>query len=177
MMGSSSVARILTMIRRRGPALASAMLVFAAACAVAPAQERAVAQESRAGPLVGAKAAPKAAPKGAPKAAPKAAPKGAPKATLTPAERAQIQYGRQIAVAQCSSCHALDDAANSPNPEAPPLRNALWRFERDGLANYFIEALQVGHGDMPLFDFTPIATDALIAYLKSIKTSEDIDEK
>lgn len=165
MMGSSSVARILTMIRRRGPALASAMLVFAAACAVAPAQERAVAQESRAGPLVGAKAAPKAAPK------------GAPKATLTPAERAQIQYGRQIAVAQCSSCHALDDAANSPNPEAPPLRNALWRFERDGLANYFIEALQVGHGDMPLFDFTPIATDALIAYLKSIKTSEDIDEK
>lgn len=164
-MGSSSVARILTMIRRRGLALASAMLVFAAACAVAPAQERAVAQESRAGPLVGAKAAPKAAPK------------GAPKATLTPAERAQIQYGRQIAVAQCSSCHALDDAANSPNPEAPPLRNALWRFERDGLANYFIEALQVGHGDMPLFDFTPIATDALIAYLKSIKTSEDIDEK
>lgn len=165
MIGASSVAAILTMIMRRGPALASAMLVFAAACAVAPAQERAVAQESRAGPLVGAKAAPKAAPK------------GAPKATLTPAERAQIQYGRQIAVAQCSSCHALDDAANSPNPEAPPLRNALWRFERDGLANYFIEALQVGHGDMPLFDFTPIATDALIAYLKSIKTSEDIDEK
>jgi hypothetical protein len=30
---------------------------------------------------------------------------------------------------------------------------------------------------MPLFDFTPIATDALIAYLKSIKTARDIDEK
>ena len=157
MMGSSSVAQILTMILRRGPALTSAMLVFAAACAVAPAQERDVAKESRTGTAIGAK--------------------GAPKATPTPAERAQIQYGRQIAVAQCSSCHALDDAANSPNPAAPPLRNALWRFERDGLANYFIEALQVGHGDMPLFDFTPIGTDALIAYLKSIKTSEDIDEK
>ena len=114
-------------------------------------------QENRAGAALEASAAGKPAP--------------------SPAERAQIQYGREIAVAQCSSCHALDNNVKSPNRDAPPLRSALWRFEQDGLANYFIEALRVGHGDMPLFDFTPIGADALIAYLKSIKTPGDTDEK
>ena len=103
--------------------------------------------------------------------------KAGPKPFRTAAELAQIQYGRDIAVEHCSTCHALDNKPKSPNPDAPPLRNALWRFEERGLATYFIEALQVGHGDMPLFDFIPIGTDALIAYLQSIKTPHDIDQK
>ena len=144
-------------IPRRTMALAGTILAFAAVCAAASAQERNAAPDGRTRAVVDADAA--------------------PKPNLTPAERAQIQYGREIAVTHCASCHALDAAAKSPNPQAPPLRNALWRFEQDGLAIYFIEALQVGHGDMPLFDFTPIGTDALIAYLKSIRTPRDIDEK
>jgi mono/diheme cytochrome c family protein len=96
---------------------------------------------------------------------------------LSPATRAQIEYGREIAASQCSSCHALDNEVESPNPGAPPLRNALWRFEAEPLAIYFIEALRVGHGDMPVFDFTPVGADALIAYLKSIKAPHDADER
>jgi mono/diheme cytochrome c family protein len=138
-------------------ALAGVIFALAVVCATASAQEARAAQDGRVGSAVEDRASGKPVP--------------------TPAERAQIQYGREIAVAQCSSCHALDNNAKSPNPEAPPLRSALWRFEENGLANHFIEALQVGHGDMPLFDFTPIGADALIAYLKSIKTPRDIDEK
>ena len=85
----------------------------------------------------------------------------------------QITAGRQLAVRNCSACHALDANSNSPNSEAPPLKSALWRFNEDTLATHLIEAIRVGHDDMPIFDFDVIGADALIAYLKSIRSADD----
>jgi mono/diheme cytochrome c family protein len=80
----------------------------------------------------------------------------------------QIADGRRIADAQCAVCHAVDARSRSPNPAAPPLRDVLAVYDPDNLAYRFIDALQVGHDEMPRFDFDVRAADALIAYLESI---------
>lgn len=79
------------------------------------------------------------------------------------------EAGRQVAVDQCSSCHAIDHGAMSPLPQAPPMSTLLGRYDPDMLANDLIEGIRVGHDEMPRFDFNIMATDALIAYLKSIE--------
>jgi mono/diheme cytochrome c family protein len=86
------------------------------------------------------------------------------------ADAAQIAEGREVAVRECSSCHALDADSISPNAEAPPLKTVLLQYDEDALATHLIEAVRVGHGDMPLFDFNVIGADALIAYLRSIRS-------
>jgi mono/diheme cytochrome c family protein len=81
----------------------------------------------------------------------------------------QVETGRMVAVEQCSSCHAIDQDLMSPRPGAPPMSTLLARYDPEMLANDLIEGIRVGHDDMPHFDFNIIATDALIAYLKSIE--------
>lgn len=83
-------------------------------------------------------------------------------------DAAQIADGRRIATAQCAACHAIDESSRSPNPAAPPLRDVLAIYDPDNLAYRFIDALRVGHDEMPLFDFDVRAADALVAYLESI---------
>jgi mono/diheme cytochrome c family protein len=79
------------------------------------------------------------------------------------------EAGRQVAVEQCSSCHAIDSDTMSPRPGAPPMSILLEGYDPDMLANDLIEGIRVGHDEMPRFDFNIMATDALIAYLKSIE--------
>lgn len=80
----------------------------------------------------------------------------------------QIAEGRRIAETECAVCHAIDLFSRSPNPAAPPLREVLAVNDPDSLAYRFIDALRIGHDEMPLFDFDIRAADALVAYLKSI---------
>jgi mono/diheme cytochrome c family protein len=84
-------------------------------------------------------------------------------------DEGQVEAGRLVAVEQCSSCHAVDRDMMSPRPGAPPMSTLLSRYDPEMLANDLIEGIRVGHDDMPHFDFNIIATDALIAYLKSIE--------
>lgn len=92
----------------------------------------------------------------------------APEPPQTADEAILIAEGRAVAVAHCSSCHALDGVAESPNPAAPRMAELLGRYAPDMLANDLIEGVRVGHDEMPEFDFPVTAADALIAYLKSI---------
>lgn len=82
------------------------------------------------------------------------------------------ETGREIAESQCAPCHAIERTGDSPNPDAPPLRTVLADFDIEALATDFREHIQLGNEAMPEFDFDPIATDALMAYLLTI---EDID--
>ncbi len=92
---------------------------------------------------------------------------GWPGVTLN-ADEGQIAAGREIAERECAQCHAIGRTGRSPNPEAPPLRNVLAVNDADRLAYRFIEAMRVGHDEMPLFDFDVQAADALIAYIVTI---------
>lgn len=80
----------------------------------------------------------------------------------------QAADGQRIAQRECASCHSIDRASVSPNPSAPPLREVLAMNDPDFLAYRFIDAMRVGHDEMPLFDFDVRSADALIAYIKSI---------
>jgi mono/diheme cytochrome c family protein len=87
---------------------------------------------------------------------------------LIEADPEQIAAGRQVAERECAQCHAVDTTSRSANPAAPPLREVLLMNDADNLAYRFIEAMRVGHDDMPLFDFDVRSADALIAYIASI---------
>lgn len=106
-------------------------------------------------------------------ASPGAPPEGEAEASGWPgvalnADPAQIAAGRQIAEQECAQCHAIARTGASPNAEAPPLRNVLAVNDAESLAYRFIEAMRVGHDEMPLFDFDVQAADALIAYIATI---------
>lgn len=80
----------------------------------------------------------------------------------------QVSVGKQIAERECAQCHAINTASESPNAAAPPLRDVLSVNDADNLAYRFIEAMRVGHDEMPLFDFDVRSADSLIAYIASI---------
>jgi mono/diheme cytochrome c family protein len=91
------------------------------------------------------------------------------KPPLTEAQTIQIAEGRAIAVQNCAGCHALDADTQSPRADAPPMRDLLARYDSEALADDLIAGIKLGHEDMPQFDFSVIAADALVAYLRSIR--------
>jgi len=76
--------------------------------------------------------------------------------------------GREIAEAQCASCHAVGTYGESPNAAAPAFRTVLSRYNEAVLREELVAGIRVTH-PMPEFQFNPQAVDALIAYLESIQ--------
>lgn len=76
--------------------------------------------------------------------------------------------GRDIAEAQCASCHAVGPYGDSPAAAAPPFRSLLSRYRADVLEEELIQGIQVAH-PMPQFQINPQSADALIAYLRSVQ--------
>ncbi|MEL7480809.1 MAG: cytochrome c [Pseudomonadota bacterium] len=97
------------------------------------------------------------------------APDGSPVDATAVADADLIETGRQIAERNCAVCHAIGPTGTSPRPEAPPLRTALADYDIEAIATDFREHVQLGGEIMPQFDFDPIATDALMAYLLTIE--------
>lgn len=79
-----------------------------------------------------------------------------------------LESGRGIAETHCAACHAIGSDDLSPRTDAPPLRTVLETYDPEALATDFRERLRVGHADMPDYDFGPIGTDGLLAYIQSI---------
>jgi len=82
-----------------------------------------------------------------------------------------IAAGKVIAEKHCASCHATGLKGASPHRHAPPFRTLRTRYDLDNLQEAFVEGVAVGHRgvDMPEFQFSPDATDALITFLKSLR--------
>ena len=90
-------------------------------------------------------------------------------AELEAADPDLIEDGRQIAERNCAVCHAIGKDGDSPNGDAPPLRTVLADFDIEALATDFREHIALGNEVMPEFDFGPLGTDALMAYLLTIE--------
>ena len=86
--------------------------------------------------------------------------------------RAQIEDGRALAQANCSTCHAVGPTGTSPNPKAPTFRSVLSRYDENMLRTELAEGMRVSHDPMPQFQFRPEAVDSLIAYLHSIEVKD-----
>lgn len=93
--------------------------------------------------------------------------------SLADQNKAQVEDGRALAQANCSSCHAVGTSGTSPNPKAPTFRTLLQRYDEKMLSTELAEGMRVAHDPMPRFQFRPEAVDSLIAYLRSIEVRSE----
>lgn len=94
---------------------------------------------------------------------------GACTTPAAPPQLAEVERGQALAEANCSSCHAVGRAGDSPFPEAPPFRTLSQRFRVADLEESLAEGISVGHPAMPEFTFDPADAHALVVYLQSVQ--------
>ncbi len=95
----------------------------------------------------------------------------APSALAQPAPQDQsVARGLALVMRNCSMCHAIGRAGDSPNPQAPHFRDLHQRYPIDNLGEALAEGILVGHPQMPEFRFSGQEVSDIIAYLKSIQT-------
>ena len=80
-----------------------------------------------------------------------------------------VARGQSLAETNCSRCHAVGRAGDSPNTEAPPFRTLSQQFRVTDLEESLAEGISVGHPVMPQFEFAPDDAHALVTYLQSIQ--------
>ncbi len=83
-----------------------------------------------------------------------------------------LEEGQAIVETQCTVCHSIDQSKASPRSDAPPLSTVLANYNPNALADDFREHIDVGHPDMPDFDFTIKQIEGLLAYLNSIQETD-----
>ncbi|NDW05476.1 c-type cytochrome [Jiella pacifica] len=79
-----------------------------------------------------------------------------------------VSRGHELAVANCSRCHAVGATGASPNLKAPPFRTLSERFPIDALEETFIGTIDTGHEGMPVFTANQSQIDDIIAYIASV---------
>ena len=79
------------------------------------------------------------------------------------------ELGFAFVEANCSQCHAVGLAGDSPLAGAPPFRDLGRFYPVDALAEALAEGIVTGHADMPEFVLEPGEIADVIAYLKSIQ--------
>jgi mono/diheme cytochrome c family protein len=90
-------------------------------------------------------------------------------ASTRPPEAARIERGHHLAVANCSSCHAIGRSGDSRHPMAPPFRYLSQNYRVNQLEEAFAEGVLVGHPDMPEFTLSAEDVDALLSYIQSVQ--------
>lgn len=88
-----------------------------------------------------------------------------------------VSEGETIITANCLSCHSLSTATPGPHADAPALSAVLANYSEQALFDDFRTGIHVGHQDMPTFDLTVSQSDAVLAYLKSIRLPDTTTER
>src|SRR2546429_9406098 len=80
-----------------------------------------------------------------------------------------LARGEALLATNCSRCHAVGRAGESPHTDAPAFRTLSHRYKIESLSEALAEGLSTGHPDMPEFVFAPEDVGAIIEYLQSIQ--------
>lgn len=80
----------------------------------------------------------------------------------------EIAAGKKLVEANCSRCHAVGPAGDSPLAKAPPFREVVKRYPPESLGEALVEGIVTGHNEMPEFVFTSDQATEIIAYLDSL---------
>jgi cytochrome c len=83
--------------------------------------------------------------------------------------QADLKKGAALLTRDCSRCHAVGAAGNSPRADAPAFRTLGTLYPIDSLEEALGEGIMSGHPDMPEFKFDADEVGAIIDYLKSIQ--------
>jgi len=90
-------------------------------------------------------------------------------ATSEAADSSQLRStGKAILQKNCSRCHAIEPAGNSPLKQAPPMRDIYARFDPRELQAELKEGMVSKHRAMPQIDFSDEDVDAILAYLYAL---------
>jgi len=82
-----------------------------------------------------------------------------------------VEFGQELVMEKCASCHSVTKSGASPRSDAPPLRTVLSLYNSESLADDFRVHIHVGHPDMPNFNFSVKETEGVLTYLKSIQVT------
>jgi len=81
----------------------------------------------------------------------------------------EAQRGFTFAQTNCSICHAIGPAGDSPLPLAPPFRTLHEKYPVENLEEALAEGIVTGHPNMPQFELDIAQVRDLIAYLKTLE--------
>jgi cytochrome c len=77
--------------------------------------------------------------------------------------------GETLLTRDCSPCHTVGRAGDSPRKDAPAFRTLGKRYPIESLEEALGEGIMSGHPDMPEFKYDADDVGGIIAYLKSIQ--------
>lgn len=77
--------------------------------------------------------------------------------------------GEAIVKSECSVCHAIGPAGQSPNPKSPPFRDIVKLYPPENLVEALAEGIVTGHNEMPEFIFEPDEIMDIVDYLNTLK--------
>ena len=83
-------------------------------------------------------------------------------------DAAAIAEGKRLAAINCTRCHNIEAAGESPLADAPPFRDISKNYDRIELIDGFMEGLAVRHPLMPDWDVTAPQAEQLAAFVMSL---------
>jgi tetratricopeptide (TPR) repeat protein len=92
---------------------------------------------------------------------------GAAEGLLAVAE-ARVRQGKSLVEKNCSPCHAVGTAGDSPNKKAPPFRSLHARHPSLALREPLSRGIAAPHDEMPHFALSPPEIDSIVAYINSL---------
>lgn len=86
-------------------------------------------------------------------------------------DAAATAKGKALLEKNCARCHAIGLEGASKHPKAPPYRDVVLRYPVENLAEALAEGIMTGHPDMPELSFSPGEIDAILAYLRDLRSA------
>ncbi|MCG6858503.1 MAG: c-type cytochrome [Salaquimonas sp.] len=80
-----------------------------------------------------------------------------------------VEHGRELAVINCSRCHAIGNTGESANPDAPPFRTLSERLDVDTIDEALLTRATPAHTDMPHFKINMGQATDIAAYIASVQ--------
>lgn len=89
--------------------------------------------------------------------------------SAAPDEGPSALRGKIYLQTTCSGCHAVGASEPSTNPDAPPFREIMTRYDPADLEESLAEGIVTGHADMPEVVLDPPEIANVVAYLDALK--------
>jgi tetratricopeptide (TPR) repeat protein len=88
--------------------------------------------------------------------------------SLTVESDRRIAQGKSLVDLNCSRCHAVGNAGNSPNPKAPEFHGLHLRHPLRALREPLRRGIAAPHDEMPRFQLSNADIDSIVAYINSL---------
>lgn len=80
-----------------------------------------------------------------------------------------VERGMRVASLQCSQCHQIASAGESPRPAAPTFAALRLRYNPLTLPRRIAAVRSDGHSEMPSFSMDPADAEHIAAYIDSLR--------